>query len=1202
MANTTIEQAIAERILVLDGAMGTMIQRAGLSEADFHPEGEAAACDLTGCNDLLCLSRPDVISDIHRQYLEAGADIIETNTFNANAVSLAEYGMESRVGEINRAGARIAREAADACGREAWVAGSVGPTGKSLSMELAMNGGETFGFDSLADAYTEQMTALIEGGVDLLMIETQFDGLNARAAVYASRRAMERAGREVPVIISATLTEQGRTLSGQSLDAFIASVAHARPLAVCLNCGFGVDGMKEHAATLARHPFNTGIYPNAGLPNAMGEYDETPEAMAASIATLLDRGLLNLVGGCCGTTPEHIRLIAAEARRRRPRPVPADDPSTLCLAGLELLELPAGSPFVNVGERCNVAGSRKFLRLIKEHNYDEALEIARSQIAAGAQIIDVNLDDAMLDARAEMRSLISKLGSDPSTARVPLMIDSSDWTVVEEALKCVQGRPVVNSISLKEGEERFLEKARLAREMGAAVVVMAFDEQGQAVDFERKTAICARAYRLLSGQAEMKPGDIIFDPNILTVGTGIDEHRRYALDFLRATEWIKQNLPGARVSGGVSNLSFAFRGNNPLREAIHAVFLSHAVALGMDMAIVNPSSLIPVQTIDAGMRERIDDLLLDRRHDSVDRLLELKEEPAAASAGAASTADTVSVDEKIARLVQRGSVQGLEALLDEAVCRHSTALSVIDNCLMPGLNRVGELFGRGEMFLPQVVKSAGVMKAAVAYLTPLIEAAGVEAAADAPRMTLATVKGDVHDIGKNILAVVMQCNGFRITDLGVMVPAETILDRAVADRADFVGLSGLITPSLGEMCHVASMMEERGMTIPLFVGGAAASAEHTAVRIAPCYSGPVIYTRDASQLPVVARRLLSESTREETLREIRASQEALRRRHNGEPALLTLEEARRRRPEVSDADKAPAPHDSGRHELTVSVADAADWINVRALFAAWHLDASLASLADIDGCDHCRAQWLAALPDEKRAKGAEAMQLWKQARRMLRSMAAEGLDIKARVVLEKARREGEDIIVADDVVIPTLRRITDDGAPCPAFADFVAESDDHIGLFAVTVGSGIGRFIERQTSDFDRLLAQSLADRLVEAAAEIVHLRVRRSLWGYAPLEDDEPRRLLRAEYQGIRPAIGYPSLPDQSLVFVADRLLDYGSMGITVTENGALKPSATVTGLFIAHPASRYFVVGALTDEAREDYRRRRGMNEEQLRRFITL
>lgn len=1221
-----LKREFATRILTLDGAMGTRIQRASLAEADFHAPGLTPADPtilLQGCNDLLVLSRPDIIEGIHREYVAAGADIIETDSFNANAVSLAEYGVEAEVERINMAAAQLARRVADSADRRVWVAGSVGPTGKSLSMELSLTHvrGEAVTFDTLADAYITQMSALLRGGVDMLLVETLYDGLNARAAAYAAQVAMEQTDIEVPLIFSATLTEQGRTLSGQSLDAFVASVAHAHPLAVCLNCSFGAEGMMAHVETLQRWPFYVGVYPNAGLPNAMGEYDETPEAMAAKMEQMMQRGWLNLVGGCCGTTPDHIRLIARKAACHAPRTVPASPAGETLLAGLDLLRLPAKTPFVNVGERCNVAGSRKFLRLVRERNYDEALSIAVAQISAGAGIIDLNLDDAMLDAPAEMRAMLARLGAEPATARVPVMIDSSSWDAVTEALKCIQGRPIVNSISLKEGEDAFLQKARYIRRMGAAVVVMAFDERGQADTYERKCEVCGRAYRLLTEKAGVAPSDIIFDPAILAVATGIDEHSRYGIDFIEATRWIKQNLPGARVSGGLSNLSFAFRGNNPLREAMHAVFLSYAVAAGMDMAIVNPSSLIPVQTIDADLREAIEDVILDRRSDATERLtamaLEVMKPEETMKATASTSVEPGDVSSAISMLVQRGSVQGLETLLDRAVTQLGSAMAVIDGPLMDGMNRVGTLFGRGEMFLPQVVKSAAVMKAAVTHLTPLIESEAAQGAAGndglRPLIVLATVKGDVHDIGKNIVSVILQCNGFRVADLGVMVPADDIISRARAEGAAAIGLSGLITPSLAEMAHVAAEMEREGLHIPLFVGGAAASAEHTAVKIAPERSDITVYTRDAAQLPVVARNLLDPATSAATEREIREGQQRLRDRWLDRAPLLSVGEARSRRVVIDESKCAPKPLFPGEHNLRITVAEAAEWINARAFFAAWKLDASLASVTDVVGCDHCRAQWLSGMPEELRFKASEAMQLWKRAQSLLRKMIAEGCALRARVVLGNAVAERDtDTILFQSVTdgcriaLPTLRRQTDAGSPdklCPALSDFItADGNDHMGLFAVTPDDTMRSFIERAKAadTFTALLAQSVSDRLVEAATEIMHHKVRKILWGYAPLESEEPRRLLRAEYQGIRPAVGYPSLPDQSLVFVLDDVLRYSEMGIKLTPNGAMEPTSTTTGLIIAHPESRYFLIGRLSPEARQAYSLRRGFTPDEAARFM--
>ena len=889
----SLAESIRQRLLILDGAMGTMIQRRGLTEADFRgtrfaqsPVGTRFAqspVPLKGNNDLLCLTRPDVVEDIHRRYLEAGADIIETNTFNATRISQADYHTESLADEYTRRTPEKPR----------YVAGSVGPTNKTLSLSPDVNNPalRSLAFDPLAEAYLEQMAALLEGGVDALLVETIFDTLNAKAAIRAAREAMERTGRTVPLMLSVTVSEGGRTLSGQTLDAFLASVEHAGLFSVGLNCSFGARQMKPWLEQLAaRAPYY--------IPNSLGQYDQTPEEMARELEAFVDEGLVNILGGCCGTTDEHIARLARLVDGARVH-VPVRRGDTLCLSGLEVLEVKPENNFVNVGERCNVAGSRKFLRLINEKKYEEALGIARKQVEDGAQVIDINMDDGLLDARAEMVHFLHLIASEPDIARVPVMLDSSDWQVIEAGLKCLQGKAIVNSISLKEGEAKLLEHARTLRRYGAAVVVMAFDEQGQADTYERRIEVCARAYRLLTEQAGLPPQDIIFDPNVLAIATGMPEHDNYAVDFIRAAAWIRRNLPGAHVSGGVSNLSFSFRGNNYLREAMHAVFLYHAIRAGMDMGIVNPASSVLYTDLSAEVLERIEDVVLNRRPDAAERLLEvahsLQQVSTKEAAGGADWREA-PVDERLQQALVKGIGDYLEEDLAEALKQYPRAVDIIEGPLMAGMNRVGDLFGAGKMFLPQVVKTARTMKKAVAILQPAIEAEKTGGATSAGRVLLATVKGDVHDIGKNIVAVVMACNGYEIIDLGVMVPAEDIVRRAVEERADIIGLSGLITPSLEEMAHVARELEKAGLDIPLLVGGATTSRLHTALRIAPAYHAPVVHLKDASQNAGVAARLMNPAQREAFARELDEEYARLRAEYvRKESPVLSLEEARERR-------------------------------------------------------------------------------------------------------------------------------------------------------------------------------------------------------------------------------------------------------------------------------------------------------------------
>lgn len=1214
IAGAALRRAMARGIVVLDGAMGTMIQQAGVDEADFHAPGLPEGQTLKGCNDALCLSRPDLIADIHRQYLAAGARIIETNSFNSNAISLADYGLSHMAREISRAAARIARGAVDASGCEAWVAGSIGPTSKSLAMSRGLDGPDGMvDFATMERAYHEQALGLIEGGADLLLIETVYDGLNAKAAIAASRRAMAETGITLPFIISATLTESGRTLAGQTLDALFATVAHARPIAFGLNCSFGADEMAAHVEALAANsPVPVSIYPNAGLPDALGCYSQTPELMSEALRPLMEGGMVNIVGGCCGTTPAHIAAIARVAAECRPRPLGDGDPfagSPLLLAGLETLPQ---RDFYKVGERCNVAGSRKFLRLIKEGAIDEAVSIAASQIRAGADIIDVNMDDAMLDAPVELSRFLSRIGVEPDVARVPVMIDSSNFDAVKAALGCVQGRPVVNSISLKEGEEQFIAKARYISSMGASMVVMAFDEEGQADTFERKIAVAGRAWRLLTEVAGVPPTDIIFDPNILAVATGIEAHAAYGLDFIRAAEWIRANCRGAHVSGGLSNLSFSFRGNNTVREAIHSIFLSLARPRGMDMAIINPSTMVEPDTVEPTLREAITDVLLNTRPDATDCLTAQAEAVAAATAAAgpkakAPTAPSQADSDPVARLsamVETGRTDGLEAIISAVMERLGSAYAVVEGPLMAGMNRVGERFGRGEMFLPQVVKSARTMKMAVEILTPAIEAeksSGSDTASNAPRMVIATVKGDVHDIGKNIVGVVMNCNGFAVSDLGVMVPREEIVDRAIAEHADLIGLSGLITPSLEEMTSVARLMEERGLDIPLFIGGATTSDLHTAVKIAPCYSGPVVHTGDAASLPGAVRRFIDPATRTEAVAELRREQQRLRDEHEastGRRRLLSLAEARRRaKPAIDNiANISAIPY--GTHDLTYTVDEITPLINRRAFFAFWHIDPimdrRLSESGASCGCPSCAS--------DQRLR--EAAHLWADALSMLREMSQSRITIAARTVICHACADhATDTVTLDgDVVIPTLRRQTDEPVTV-ALSDFIASEGDTAALFAVTAAGPMADLIKSLRDagdDYRAMLAESLADRLVEGATARLHADVATRIWGFAAPTDEIDIEGDGSRHQGIRPAIGYPSLPDQSLVFETDKLLRYAEIGIGVTENGALSPSATTTGLIIASPAARYFSVGPIDEDQRADYAARRGMTPEALASFL--
>lgn len=1201
--NTELADRLRNEVLVLDGAMGTMIQRWNLEEKDFRGDLILPSDRIVrGANDLLSLSRPDIIRGIHSSYIEAGADIIETNSFNANAISLAEYGAEGLVEEINIAAAGLAREVADRAPRRVYVAGSMGPSNVALSLTASES--SKIDFDYMAQSYKSQALSLIRGGVDILLLETIFDTLNAKAAIAGVLEAFELSGIRLPLMLSVTLTETGRTLSGQSIEAFLNSIRHACPLSVGLNCGFGAEGMAPGLEKLQSSPWFVSMHPNAGLPDEMGQYTESPAAMAAVIKEYMEKGWINIVGGCCGTTPEHIREIARIVKEssvsaiRRPA---IDEGTTLHLSGLLPVNLSQGDDFLKIGERCNVAGSRKFLKLINGKNYGEALGIAVGQIEKGARALDVNMDDAMLDAPEEMEKFVELLGADSVTSAAPLMIDSSDMEVIRRALKRIQGHPIVNSISLKEGEEKFLVHAREIRRLGASAVVMAFDEKGQAVDLARRKEICSRAYQLLVADG-WRGEDIIFDPNILTIATGMPEHDRYALDFLESVEWIKGNLPGAKVSGGVSNLSFSFRGINKLREAMHTVFLHHASLRGMDMAIVNPSTSLDINSVDPGLKEKIEDVIFCRREDAVDRLLgeaaamrEIQEKEKAAKlavrdshsgkiAGESSPlSSSPTPSTTLEALIEKGIDTGLSVIIDKALADEGSAMDVVKNRLMAAMQKVGDDFGAGRIFLPQVVRSASVMKKAIGILTPVIERETLvrnlsESHSDDrnKKFVLATVKGDVHDIGKNIVAVILKCSGFDVIDLGVMVETDKIISTLKETRAGFLGLSGLITPSLSEMMEVAERLESEGMTdVVLCVGGATTSDLHTAVRLAPLFSGLTLHTRDAASLPGWVCRLADEKEAPEAKSEIQKVQENLRTEYN---ERKKMEGARTVTPEEKDIPRnqafnkagssVKAPRVKGVTDLDIKVGDLLPLINWKELLQAWQIS-----------------------PRQSRDRGAEESERLKSdSAGMLRTMIEKDAILKGRVALLPANSKDDDIIIhgEEDIIIPTLRSRA---LPYMSVADFIAAENDWIGLFVATAAPIIEAdyITEWTTGEYTSLLFQSLCDRLVEAATEYLHDFTHRELWQLAG-----PR--------GIRPAIGYPSLPDQSLVFIADKILKYDELGISLTSNGALSPSATTTGLILGNPGSRYFDIRDLTEKDLEDYSRRRGLPEERIRQLLAL
>jgi 5-methyltetrahydrofolate--homocysteine methyltransferase len=1202
---SALHQALAERILILDGATGTMYQRYELKEADYRgAEFAQHGQDLGGDNELLTLTQPHIVRAVHDAFLRAGADIIETNTFGATRIAQADYGLEDQVPRLNREAARIAREAADAAGRPCWVAGALGPTNRTASLSPDVNdpGFRNVNFDQLVVAYEEATLALIEGGVDLILIETIFDTLNAKAAVFAVENAFEKAGVTLPLILSGTITDaSGRTLSGQTTEAFWAALRHAKPLAIGLNCALGAEELRQYVATLSQiADVAVSAYPNAGLPNEFGEYDQSPEAMAKVVAEFAQSGLVNLLGGCCGTTPDHIKAIAEAVRGLPPRVIP-ERPKALRLAGLEPYTVTDESLFVNVGERTNVTGSRRFARLIREERYDEALAVARQQVENGAQIIDINMDEGMLDSEAAMVRFLNLLAAEPDIARVPLMLDSSKWSVLEAGLKCTQGKAIVNSISLKEGPEPFLAQARLARRYGAAVVVMAFDEQGQADTLARKQEICARSYQLLTQEAAFPAEDIIFDPNIFAIGTGIEEHNNYAVDFIDACRWIQGNLPHALTSGGVSNVSFSFRGNDPVREAIHAVFLYHAVAAGLRMGIVNAGQLAIYEDIPAELRERAEDLVLNRRADATERLLEVANQ--FSGQGKTREEDLSWREAPVAERLRHALVKGLNQYIvddtEEARLTVDHPLSVIEGPLMDGMNVVGDLFGEGKMFLPQVVKSARVMKQAVAHLIPFIEAAQDGKKESKGTMVLATVKGDVHDIGKNIVGVVLQCNNFEVIDLGVMVPAAKILEKAREVNADLIGLSGLITPSLDEMVHVASEMTRLGFTTPLLIGGATTSKAHTAVKIAPAYEGPVVYVTDASRSVGVASALVSDAQRPPFLEALKEEYAQVRARQAGRRPNQRWHnyEALRALPPPLTAAPAPAPKQPGVHVLApYPLEDLVPYIDWTPFFMTWEL----------------AGKFPAILTDE--VVGEAATALFADAQAMLERIVTERW-VEARAVFGfwPAARKGRDdvqLFTDEDRSTPLatlhfLRQqtIKPDGSANLSLADYVAPEADWVGGFAVTAGLGaeprLAAF-EADHDDYQSILFKALMDRLAEALAERLHERVRTTFWGYAPDERLEAEALLAERYRGSRPAPGYPACPDHTEKATLFELLNATAQGLSLTESFAMAPAASVSGWYFAHPEARYFGIGKIQRDQVADYAARKGLTLQEAEQWL--
>lgn len=1221
-----IKQLLSRRILILDGAMGTLIQRHKLTEEQFRGERfKNVAKPQRGNNDLLSITQPEIISDIHRQYLSVGADIIETNTFNATSISMADYDMQSHVREINLSAAKLARKVADEFtaktpDKPRFVAGSIGPTNKTTSMspdvENPMYRAVTF--DDMKASYKEQILALVEGGVDLLLLETVFDTLNAKAAIFAIQEVAAETGKDIPLIISVTITDKaGRTLSGQTLEAFVTSVSHANPLAIGLNCSFGARDMKPYLKELGRiAPFYVSAYPNAGLPNQLGEYDETPEKMASQIREFIDEELVNIIGGCCGTTPEHIALYTELIEGKNPRK-PASQPEHLHLSGLEELKITPEINFVNIGERCNVAGSRKFLRLIKEKNYDEALEIARKQVDDGAQVIDVNMDDGLLDGVQEMTNFLNLLASDPEVARVPIMIDSSKWEVLEAGLKCVQGKCIVNSISLKNGEEEFLKHARLIQSYGAAVIVMAFDEEGQATSYERRIEICQRAYNLLVKDG-FDPKNIIFDPNILAIATGMEEHRNYAADFIKTVRWIKENLPYALISGGVSNLSFSFRGNNYIREVMHSVFLYHAIQAGMDMGIVNPAESVLYEDIPVEERELVEDIIFNRHEHAEEKLTELaerlKNEKTPESEHAkAQEWRSLSLDERLSYALVKGIGDYLEEDIAEALTIYPRAVDVIDKPLMTGMNVVGDLFGSGKMFLPQVVKAARTMKKAVAILQPTIEAEKAAGESHkAGKIVLATVKGDVHDIGKNIVSIVLSCNNYEIIDLGVMVSAEKIIDTIRKEKPDMVGLSGLITPSLEEMSIVAEEMQKAGFNIPLLIGGATTSKLHTALKIAPKYGlGTVLYVKDASQSPAAVANLLNPETSEKYIKTVRDEYQALREKSSEKSSeLVSLSEVRENGFKIDWSNfDAVEPKTMGRILLDdIKIEEIIPYINWKFFFHSWNLSPKFHTVTNVSMCGHCQAQWLAHFSEDERERAQEASKLYEDAVNMLKKFIDLDVDyIKAVFGFYEAYSENDTVFI-DGKPFPMLRQQKkSDKNEYLCIADFIAPKSsgkrDFIGAFAVTGGAGSDYLIrkyENEGDEYSALLMKSLLDRLAEAATEWLHEKVRREYWAYASDEKLSVSEMFSVKYRGIRPAVGYPSIPDQSVNFALHKMLRSEEIGVSLTENGVMYPNASVSGFFLAHPESTYFAVGEISEEQLDDYATRKGEEAKDIRKFL--
>lgn len=1208
----SLVQLLEEQILVLDGAMGTMIQRYTLTEEDFRGDLlRTHSHDLRGNNDLLSITRPDIIKEIHAQYFDAGADIVETNTFSSTTIAQADYKLEHLAYELNFQSAKIAKEVADEFtaknpDRPRFVAGALGPTNRTASLSPDVNnpGYRAVTFDELVAAYSEQTHGLIDGGVDWLLVETVFDTLNCKAALFAIQKVQTEKGTNLPVSVSGTITDaSGRTLSGQTTEAFWVSIKHANLTSVGLNCALGAKDMRPYLETLSNvaHTF-VSVYPNAGLPNAFGGYDETAEMMASDIEEFCKSGFVNIVGGCCGTTPDHVREFARVAAKYAPRKKPHRIPF-MQLSGLEPVTLTPESNFMNVGERTNVTGSAKFLKLIKEDKYEDALAVALDQVQGGAQVIDINMDEGMLDGEEAMRKFINLSAAEPDIARVPVMIDSSKFHIIEAGLKCLQGKGIVNSISLKGGEQEFIQQAQLVKQYGAAVIVMAFDEQGQADSYERRIEICERSYKVLTEQVGFPAEDIIFDPNIFPVATGMEEHRQNAIDFFRATKWIKENLPHAHISGGVSNVSFSFRGNNPVREAMHAAFLYHAVKHGMDMGIVNPTMLEVYDDVPKDLLDHVEDVLLDRRDDATERLLAFAE--TVKKKDKVEVADEAwrkeSVEKRLAHALVKGIVEFIDADTEEARLKYNKPLEIIEGPLMAGMNIVGDLFGGGKMFLPQVVKSARVMKKAVAYLLPFLEEEkrlSGNTAKNNGKILLATVKGDVHDIGKNIVGVVLACNNYEIIDMGVMVPADKILERAKAEGAQIIGLSGLITPSLDEMVHVAKEMERLGMKQPLLIGGATTSKLHTAVKIAPSYSGTAVHVLDASKAVTVASSLLSKEESESFSTAVKVEYATMREAHanrKSDVEYVSLADARKNKYIIDWANyKATKPNLIGTKVFDdYPLADLIPYIDWSPFFSTWEMSGVYPRIF------------------ENARYGAEAKKVFDDAQTMLQQIIAEKwITAKAVIGIFPAAANDESIAVFDEnkkplAVFHQMRQQTKKTAqPNISLADFVAPQDDYLGSFAVTSGIGIEKWIAKFEADHDdyrSIMLKALADRLAEAFAERMHELVRKEYWGYAANENLTNEELVQENYQGIRPAPGYPACPDHTEKPTIWQLLEVEkNTGIQLTESNAMYPASSVSGWYFAHPEVKYFGVGKVQKDQVEHLAQLKGKTVAEMERWL--